>query len=87
MSSRGSLDRSWRRGSGSPRATDGPAIEDAELALVALSKPCKSGTPNLPDMGLVFCLGRAENTTCTALEHWLSENAVRSPTSAVAAGT
>ncbi|MGH0176896.1 UNVERIFIED_CONTAM: hypothetical protein FKN15_013444 [Acipenser sinensis] len=32
MPSRGSWDRSWRRGSGAPRVADGPAIEDAELA-------------------------------------------------------
>ncbi|MGH0131041.1 UNVERIFIED_CONTAM: hypothetical protein FKN15_052731 [Acipenser sinensis] len=37
MSSRGSWDSSWRRASGAPRAANGPATEDVELALVALS--------------------------------------------------
>ncbi|MGH0126198.1 UNVERIFIED_CONTAM: hypothetical protein FKN15_026672 [Acipenser sinensis] len=32
--------------------------------------------PDLPDMGLVLCMGHALNTTCTALKHWLSANAV-----------
>ncbi|MGH0166705.1 UNVERIFIED_CONTAM: hypothetical protein FKN15_050911 [Acipenser sinensis] len=39
--------------------------------------------PDLPDMGLVFCMGHALNITCTALKHWLSVKAMRSPTSAV----
>ncbi|MGH0125043.1 UNVERIFIED_CONTAM: hypothetical protein FKN15_043952 [Acipenser sinensis] len=35
MTSRGSKDSSWRRGSGAPRAADGPATEEAELTLAS----------------------------------------------------